>query len=75
MLAASLPLEEVSMAKKPSKTERLVTAAMREVHRNEPSTVTRAKVSGPRKEAMKRAIALEKAREAGAQIPRKRGTS
>jgi hypothetical protein len=63
------------MAKKPSKTERLVTAAMREVHTNEPSTVARARVSAPRKEARRKAIALEKARDAGAQIPRKRGKS
>jgi hypothetical protein len=61
------------MPTKPSKTERLVTNAMREVHTNTPSTVTRANVSAPKKEAMKRAIALEKAREAGADIPRKRG--
>lgn len=38
-----------------------VEAAMREVHRNIPSTVKRANVSGKRKEAMLRAIAFAKA--------------
>ena len=37
-------------------------AAMHEVFTNEPSTVTRAKVSGKRKTAMLRAIAYSKAR-------------
>ena len=50
-----------------SKLER----AMREVHENTPSTVTRAKVTGSRKEAMLRAIAFSKARKAGAKIPKK----
>jgi hypothetical protein len=41
-----------------------VEAAMREVHTNEPSTVTRAKHFGPGgKEAMLRAIAFSKAEE------------
>ncbi len=44
-------------------------AAMSEVHRNEPSTVTRANVHGKRKEAMLRAVAFAKARKAGAKIP------
>ncbi len=44
-------------------------SAMSEVHRNEPSTVTRANVQGKRKEAMLRAIAFSKARKAGAKIP------
>jgi hypothetical protein len=35
---------------------------MAEVHRNIPSTVTRAKVKGQKKEAMLRAIAFAKAR-------------
>lgn len=40
--------------------------AMREVHRDEPSTVTRAKKFGPGgKEAMLRAIAFAKARRSG----------
>lgn len=41
---------------------------MREVHRNIPSTVRRAKVSGARKERMLRRIAFEKARKAGAKV-------
>lgn len=45
---------------------------MREVHENEPSTVQRAKVSENRKEKMRRAIALEKARRSGADIPKPR---
>jgi hypothetical protein len=59
------------MAKK-STSKSKVAAAMREVHTNEPSTVTRAKVSPERKEKMRVAIALNKAREAGAHIPKKR---
>ena len=47
-------------------------AAMREVHRNTPSTVTRANVRGARREAMLRAIAFSKARKAGAHLPTKR---
>lgn len=42
-----------------------VESAMREVHRNIPSTVTRAKVKGKRREAMLRAIAFAKSRKAG----------
>ena len=49
--------------------------AMSEVHRNIPSTVKRANVSGKRKEAMLRAIAFSKARKAGAKIPRKKWVS
>ena len=46
---------------------------MSEVHRNVPSTVERAEHFGPGgKEAMLQAIALEKARKAGARIPRKK---
>ena len=56
-----------------SKSSRLVQSAMREVHANEPSTVTRAKHFGPGgKEAMLQAIALNKARKAGAHIPYKK---
>lgn len=47
-------------------------AAMREVHKNEPSTVTRANVSGAKKEAMLRAIAFSKARKTGAKLPKKK---
>lgn len=49
-----------------------VASAFREVFRDEPSTVRRAKVSGERKRKMKVAIALSKARKAGARIPRRR---
>ena len=41
---------------------------MVEVHRHIPSTVTRANVSGERKESMLRAIAFSKARKAGARL-------
>jgi len=61
------------MAKKQSRTRRLVEKAMSEVHTNEPSTVARAKVSPARKEKMRRRIALEKARKAGARIPKAKG--
>ena len=50
---------------------RTITAAMREVHEDTPSTVERANVSGEQKETMLRAIALSKARKAGARVPRK----
>ena len=44
-------------------SQKKVSAAMREVHNDEPSTVTRAKHFGPGgKEAMLRAIAFSKAR-------------
>ena len=42
-----------------------VEAAMREVHTNIPSTVTRANVSGERREKMLRAIAFAKTRARG----------
>ena len=45
--------------------------AMREVHTNEPSTVSRANVSPERKEKMRQAIAFSKARKAGAKLPKK----
>ena len=45
-----------------SPPKKRLAAAMREVHTNTPSTVTRANVSGKRKEAMLRAIAYSKAR-------------
>lgn len=54
-----------------SKSKGIVARAMHEVFTNEPSTVTRANVSGERKRKMKVAIALAKARKAGARIPRK----
>jgi len=55
----------------PSKSQRIVTRMMHEVHSNTPSTVRRANVSGRRREAMLRAIALNKARKAGAKIRRR----
>ncbi len=59
--------------KKQSKSQKIVKRTMREVHKNEPSTVTRAKKFGlGGKEAMLKAIGLQKAREAGAKIPKKR---
>lgn len=52
------------------KGSKKLAAAMREVHRDEPSTVTRAKHFGPGgKEAMLRAVAYSKARKAGAKLP------
>ena len=48
-----------------------VRGAFSEVMHKTPSTVTRAKVSGPRKQKMKVAIALDKARRSGADIPYK----
>lgn len=56
-----------------TKSEKILARTMREVHENPPSTVTRAKHFGPGgKEAMLNAIALSKARLAGAHIPKKR---
>lgn len=55
------------MAKKQSKSRQKVASAMREVHRNKPSTAT-AKGGEPQL----RAIALNKARKAGARVPRKK---
>lgn len=46
--------------------------AFHEVFTDEPSTVTRAKVSGEKKRKMLVAIALAKARKAGAKVPFKR---
>lgn len=43
---------------------KMVETAMREVHRNIPSTVERANVSGEKREAMLRAIAFSKTRKA-----------
>lgn len=59
------------MARKPGKSKKLLTHAMREVHRNEPSTVARANVSDTRKEKMRQAIAFSKARAAGMRERRK----
>lgn len=59
------------MSKHKSASHKLM-AAMREVHKNVPSTVTRAKVSGTKKEAMLRAIAFSKARKKGAKPKKKK---
>ena len=50
----------------------LLEKMMSEVHRNTPSTVSRANVSGAKKEAMLRAIGFAKARKAGAKLKKKR---
>lgn len=64
------------MAKHQNHSQRRVASTMREVHTNIPSTVQRADVSGSRREAMLRAIALNKAREAGAIVPKpKKGSA
>lgn len=47
-----------------------IKAAFHEVMTHEPSTVARAKVSEARKKNMRLAIALNKARRAGASVPR-----
>lgn len=49
----------------------IVGRMMHEVFTDEPSTVTRANVSGKRKRKMMQAIAFSKARKAGATIPYK----
>lgn len=55
------------------KSKAIVARMMKEVHENVPSTVKRAKHFGPGgPEAMKRAIAMSKAREAGARVRRVR---
>lgn len=48
----------------------IVESAFHEVMHNEPSTVSRADVSEKRKKKMRIAIALSKARKAGANIPK-----
>jgi Family of unknown function (DUF6496) len=55
-----------------TKSERKVSAAFREVNRNEPGIVahTRAKYGSRRAAKQKVAIALSKARKAGAKVPR-----
>lgn len=64
-------MEEKEMGMdKMSKNERMKKMA-REVMHNEPSTVSRANVSGKKKRKMKIAIALSKARKMGARIPKK----
>lgn len=60
------------MPKKPSKTRQKVHRAFREVHRNEPETVkkTRARHGKAAADKQLKRIALDKARRAGARIPR-----
>jgi hypothetical protein len=63
-------------AKKQTKSEKKVAEAFREVHANVPSTVKATGKTGAAKEKMLTAVALSKAREAGADIPKpkKRGS-
>lgn len=55
-----------------AKHSKVLDRMMQEVHRNIPSTVSRANVSGAKKEAMLRAIAFSKARKAGAKLKKKK---
>ena len=55
-------------AKKQTKTEKLVDKAFSEVHANVPSTVKATGKTGAAKEKMLTAVALSKARAAGADI-------
>lgn len=59
--------------RKKASSQQKLDRAMSEVHRNIPSTVTRADVTGEEREAMLRAVAFSKARARGARLPRKRG--
>lgn len=61
------------MAQKKSASKKKLVGALREVFRDEPSTVTRAEVSPEKKRKMKVAIAFAKARKAGARLPKKKG--
>ena len=58
---------------KKSKSEKITARMFHEVKHNVPSTVRRAKVSGKRKKKMLTAIALQKARKAGAKIKKPKG--
>ena len=65
------------MAAKQTKSAKKVAAAFREVHENVPSTVKATGKTGAAKEKMLTAVALSKAKAAGADIPdkpRKRGS-
>ena len=53
-----------------TKTEKKVDKAFHEVHANVPSTVKATGKTGAAKEKMLTAVALSKAREAGADIPK-----
>ena len=59
------------MAKPKSTSKKIVEAAMAEVHTNVPSTVKATGKTGAAKEKMLTAVALSKARAAGADIPEK----
>jgi hypothetical protein len=61
--------------KKPTKTEKKVAEAFKEVHANPPSTLGKNQTKAEREKQLT-AIALSKAREAGADIPKpkKRGS-
>lgn len=63
---------KAKMSAKSKKGKEIVGEMFHEVMHDEPSTVTRANVSGKRKEAMLAAIALSKARKAGVRIPKKK---
>lgn len=63
-------MEHAMHKKKMSRDERLKAMAFHEVMRNEPSTVSRAKVGEAKKKKMRVAIALSKARKSGARIPK-----
>lgn len=57
-----------------TKTEKKVAQAFHEVHENIPSTVKATGKTGAAKEKMLTAVALSKAREAGADIPKAKKT-
>jgi hypothetical protein len=59
------------MAKKPTKSDKTVAEAFHEVHANIPSTVKKGGLKGDAREKQLVAVALSKARAAGADIPAK----
>jgi hypothetical protein len=59
------------MAKKPTKSDKKVAEAFHEVHANIPSTVQKGGLKGDAREKQLVAVALSKARAAGADIPAK----
>lgn len=59
------------MPTKKTKSDKLVDKAFSEVHTNVPSTVKATGKTGKAKDAMLTAVALSKARAAGADIPEK----
>ena len=59
------------MPTKKSKSDKKIAEAFHEVHANVPSTVKATGKMGKAKEAMLTAVALSKAREAGADVPAK----